>query len=158
MDGRGFDTLAKALGSGANRRRVLRGLLASSVGGAAVVSRTFEARAKGKPSNKGKRGKPCTLSSQCPTNQICYPGADGSYGCLLCTDDPGPGNPPGSFACKGVDAAHDNGDCCGPDQLCCTCDGGYGICWPSTSDGTPEGTPMRCEDYEETPGYPCSSR
>ena len=62
MDGHGFDTLIEALGSGTSRRRVLRGVLGSSVAGTAVVSRRWEAQAK--PTG-------CKTLRQCPEGQVC---------------------------------------------------------------------------------------
>jgi hypothetical protein len=95
MDEQLFDTLAKGLGSGTSRRRVLRGLLGSSVAGAAIVSRTIEAQA----------AKQCKKSSQCPQDQICIAGA-----CDTCPPDrPQP--------CEGTLS----GECCPAGAQCCLC-------------------------------------
>jgi hypothetical protein len=64
-----IDSLARALGGGTSRRRVLRGLLGSSVAGAAVVTRTVEAQA-------AKRCGPGT-SNPCPRGQQCVDGRCG---------------------------------------------------------------------------------
>jgi hypothetical protein len=69
MDERRFDSLVKALGSGTSRRRVLRGLLGSSVAGVAVVSRTLEAQA-------ARKCGPGT-SNPCPRGQQCLDGRCG---------------------------------------------------------------------------------
>jgi hypothetical protein len=95
MDEQRFDTLAKVWGSGTSRRRVLRGLLGSSVAGAAVVSRTVEAQS----------AKRCKQSSQCPQDQICRAGVCGSCP----TDRP--------QACEGTLS----GDCCLATDQCCVC-------------------------------------
>ena len=73
MDGHGFDSLVKALGSGTSRRRVLRGVLGSSVAGTAVVSRRLEAQAK--PTG-------CKTLRQCPEGQVCRVST-----CTTCTGD-----------------------------------------------------------------------
>jgi hypothetical protein len=96
MDGHGFDSLVKALGSDANRRRVLRGLLGSSVAGAAVVSRTFEAQA----------AKSCgPFGSPCPRKALCVNGKCGGR----C--------PSTSSPCLGTRG----GECCTQAADCCIC-------------------------------------
>jgi hypothetical protein len=96
MDGPGFDSLVKALGSGASRRRVLRGVLGSAVAGTAVVSRRWEAQAK--PTG-------CKTLRQCPQGQVCRAST-----CTTCTGDR-------PKACPGTLS----GDCCPAGEQCCLC-------------------------------------
>ena len=77
MDAQRFDALTKALGRGANRRRVLRGLLGGAVAGGAVVTSLPEPAA----AQPGCRRE----GNTCQGNQVCCPG-------LVCVQAAGPGN------------------------------------------------------------------
>jgi hypothetical protein len=101
MDAEQFDRIARVLGSGASRRRVLHGLVGGALGGAAVASRRSDAAAK---------GKRCGRGSDCPPNQIC---PDGN--CTSCRAFTGSSGP---FACKGPSG---QGTCCNPGGFCCLC-------------------------------------
>ena len=123
MDARRFDRAVKALGSGASRRRVLRGLLGSSVVGAVVVSRTVETRA-------GDNQCPSGHASDCKANQICDNGS-----CIRC-------NKKVSVLCKGT---FGGGGCCVAGRQCCICPDTppdtYGVCLLTSQY-------PRCEDYD----------
>jgi hypothetical protein len=131
MEADRFDTLVKTLGRGTSRRRVLRGLLGSSVAGAAVVSQRVAVTA----------AKACTSGSECPKNQIC--GFHHNPRCVACTN--------ATVACK---AAPDRGQCCLASQHCCACpdsvsgSGTISRCFDKDGDDGPQ----ECADFSCTPG------
>ncbi len=77
MDGTRFDTVARRLASGMNRREVLRGLVAGAVaalsGGAALGAASAQEDDLARRRCK-RAGAPCTSNRQCcpkKTNRIC---------------------------------------------------------------------------------------
>jgi hypothetical protein len=142
MDAHRFDSVVKALRSGSSRRRVLRGLLASSVAGAVGVSRTFDAQA----------GKSCSTSSDCPTNQLCRRNSAGNLKCTGCGKlGPSDGGGSGTFGCHS-DSTLDGGFCCTRgDQVCCLCPGVTVATCQNTNGGT-----LTCSDYGTSEGS-CTS-
>jgi hypothetical protein len=121
MDAARFDALSKYIGRGVSRRRVLRGLLGSSVAGGAVLAGTFHATARGKPCPSGN-------GSDCPRDQICTNPSASNYNCSSCGKSAG--YPRGFFACKGTVGG---GVCCAAraGEACCLCPSGtdtFGTC------------------------------
>jgi hypothetical protein len=78
MDARQFDTIVKALGTGATRRRVLRGLVAGLGGGVLVVGARQESAARGPECPSGQRR--CGGVCYDPETQCCKhcPGSSAS--------------------------------------------------------------------------------
>jgi hypothetical protein len=100
VDAEQFDRIAKVLGSGTSRRRVVRGLLVSSITTATVMSRVTDAQA----------GKPCEATNQCHMRQgngnwVCNSGR-----CRSCR---------GTVRC--ISPVTGTGTCCPAGQYCCLC-------------------------------------
>lgn len=130
MDGRQFDSLAKALAAGTSRRNVLKGLL--GLGGAAVIGGT----ALEGPAEAARRPTPTPTPIKCPGNQIPVGGV-----CTCPASAPHQCNPGNGPACctdvAGGPPLPTHTECC--DNACChgTC---YGeeLCCPTNNRSTGE--------------------
>ena len=116
MDDGRFDAMARVLGSGAPRRRVLAGLLASlplALGGNAAAKK-----------KKKKCGNKCIPKSNCCTSAACGPNETCTNGKCTCTPEC-VDKECGSDGCKGDCGTCTLPDVCDPEGQCCTpdCDG-----------------------------------
>ena len=124
MDGQRFDALTKALTSATSRRRVLRGLAGSPIGGLGLAVARGGADAAICPSGKRSYGSFCTTNAQCQSG-FCFKPENGNNRCL-CRDllrEPcsGPCSPcPGAGPCGGCAENCSFGveRNCGPEGFC----------------------------------------
>lgn len=115
MDGQRFDELARALGAGASRRRVLKGLLAGLA-------------ATGLQANRSFAQETCDTDEDCATGETCIEGVcqavcagetevcetgDDCCDGLICVQEGGPG------LCQSPDACQELGEGCAGVAPCC---------------------------------------
>lgn len=159
MESHRFDTFVKALGSGASRRRVMRGLLGGAAAAGMLARRPIPAAASCKGQGKGcKRTSQCCSGLDClpsendPTNPRSHRGSATGNG-KVCTYSVcvghdftaggvflvcGSGSPFGACFC---DLTTEGTSGCWQDSNC----GDFGFC--TTSDECPHGT--RCVDASD---------
>lgn len=178
MDGRRFDAMTKTLTSATSRRRVLRGLAGTVLGGLGVAVGRTEAEAAVCPSGKRSFGSFCSSNDQCQTG-FCFKPDGGNNRCL-CRDinrqpcgGPCSSCPQGNLCGNGCPESCANGvtNNCGPDGRCAcvrNADGGSAcierICsFDSCSTGTDCGSglcvnvPGCCGQPNPFCGTPCGA-
>lgn len=169
MDQERFDQLTRTLASGVSRRRMMRGITGTALGG--LLASVGIADAGAKPKTKEKTKEKCTApNTTCGNGNCCTSSEVCSNGECLVAPNPGPVCIPGAqcFPIDGPIPCGCNGDgsttCCAETQfddgVCCPVDeaGQASCCFLVTADGaTPVGCCPAGTDCDQTVGL-CRTR